>query len=43
MGLNDQLTLENATFVELGNAYPTPAVIQVIHPPEQASGPPERP
>ena len=34
MGLNDQPTVENATLVESGEASPTPAAIQVIHPPE---------
>ena len=43
MGLNDKLALENATLVELGEASPTLATIQVIHPPKQASGRPERP
>ena len=43
MGLNDHLDLENATLVESGEASSTPTTIQVIHPPEQASGRPERP
>ena len=43
MDLNDQLASENATLVELGEASHTPTAIQVIHPPEQASGRPERP
>ena len=43
MGLDDQLNLEHTTLVESGEASPTPAAIQVIHPPEQASGQPERP
>ena len=43
MGLNDQSALENAIFVESGEASPTPAAIQVIHLPKQASGRPERP
>ena len=38
--LNDQSALENATLVESREASPTPAAIQVIHPPEQASGRP---
>ena len=42
MGLNDQSTLENATLVESEEASPTPTMIQVIHPPKQASGWPER-
>ena len=42
MGLNDQPAVENATLVESREASPTPAVIQVIHPPEQASNRPER-
>ena len=41
--LNDQPTLENATLVESREASLTTAAIQVIHPPEQASGQPERP
>ena len=43
IGLNDQPALENATLVESREASPTPAAIQVIHPPEQASGWPVRP
>ena len=43
MGSNDQLDLENTTLVESGEASPTPTAIQVIHPPEQAPGRPERP
>ena len=43
MGLNDHPNLENATLVESREASPTPAAIQVIHHPEQASGRPERP
>ena len=43
MGLNDQSDLENTTLVESGEAFPTPAAIQVIHPPEQAFGKLERP
>ena len=43
VGLNDQPALDNPTLVESGEASPTPAAIQVIHPPEQASGRPERP
>ena len=42
-GSNDQPDLENATLVESGEASPTPAAIQVIHPPEHALGRPERP
>ena len=43
MGSNDQPSLENATLVESGEASPTPTMIQVIHPPEQAPGKLERP
>ena len=43
MGLNDQPDLENATLVESREASPTPAAIQVIHPPKRASGRPKRP
>ena len=43
MGLNNQLDLENATLVESGEASPTPATIQVIHPLEQAPSQLERP
>ena len=43
MGLNDQPASKNATLVESGEASPTPAAIQVIHPPKQASGRPKRP
>ena len=43
MGLNDQPALENTTLVESGEASPTPATIQVIYPPEQASSRPKRP
>ena len=43
MGLNDQPDLENATLVESREASPTPVAIQVIRPPEQASGRLERP
>ena len=38
MRLNDQPALKNATLVESGEASPTPTMIQVIHPPKQASG-----
>ena len=34
IGLNDQPASENAILVESGEASPTPAAIQVIHPPE---------
>ena len=43
MGLNDQLALEIATLVESGETSSTPATIQVIYPPEQASSRPKRP
>ena len=43
MSSNDQPDLENATLVESGEASPTPVVIQVIHPPEQAPGRLKRP
>ena len=43
MDLNDQPALENTTLVESREASPTPVMIQVIHPPEQVSGRPERP
>ena len=43
MGSNNQQDLENATLVESREASPTPTVIQVIHPPEQAPSRPERP
>ena len=43
MGSNDQPDLENATLIESKEASPTPAEIQVIHPPKQAPGRPEGP
>ena len=42
MGLNDHPTLENVTLVESREASPIPASIQVVHPPEQAVGQPDR-
>ena len=42
MGLNDQPALENITLVESREASPVPAAIQVVHPPEQAIGQPDR-
>ena len=38
MGLNDQLALGNVTLVESKEAFPVPAAIQVVHPPEQVAG-----
>ena len=43
MGSNNHPDLEKSTLVELGEASPTLAAIQVIHRPEQASGRLERP
>ena len=42
MGLNDQPALENVTLVDSREASPVPAAIQVVHPPEQATGQPDR-
>ena len=38
MGLNDQPTLENVTLAKSREAFPSPAAIQVVQPPEQAAG-----
>ena len=38
MGLNDQSALENVALEEFREAFPAPATIQVVHPPEQAAG-----
>ena len=42
MGLNDQSALENVTLVKSREASPVLAAIQVVHPPEQAFGQPDR-
>ena len=42
MGLNDQSALENVTLVESKKASPVPATIQMVHPPEQAVGQPDK-
>ena len=38
MGLNDQPAPENVALVESREAFPAPAVIQVVHPLEQVVG-----
>ena len=38
IGLNDQPALENVTLGESMEVFPAPTAIQVVHPPEQATG-----
>ena len=42
MGLNDHSTLENVTLAKSREASRVPAAIQVVHPPKQAVGQPDR-
>ena len=42
IGLNEKPTLENVTLAESREASPVPTTIQVVHPPEQASGQSDR-
>ena len=37
MGLNDQSAPEKVALAESGEVFPTPAAIQVVNPPEQAT------
>ena len=38
MGLNDQSGMGNVTLVESREVSPIPTALQVVHPPEQATG-----